>query len=145
MKNRVLRFLLLLLFLAAFTALSLALGGSGITLDFDTDGLTVSGPKKFSFAVEYGRIAGLEQVELTDPGTLISGGENRSYTWGTWENDAWGQYTLCAAKKADAAIRITTRDGASLVFNYQDNDTTASIFQMFTELLAHQAEREEAP
>lgn len=144
MKNKVIRFLLLLLVLAAFTVLSRFLGGANITLDFDEDALTIGGPKKLSVIVEYDRIAGLELVELADTGTLVSGGENRSYSWGTWENDTWGRYTLCAAKKADTAILITTQDGESLVFNYQDDDTTTSIFQMFTELLAHRVETEAA-
>lgn len=144
MKKRIISFLLLILFLAAFTVFSWFLGGAGITLDFGEDALTVSGPKKFSFSVDYDRIADLDLVELSDTGTLISGGENRSYSWGTWETGAWDRYTLCAAKKADTAILITTQEDELLVFSYQDDETTAAVFQMFTELLAHRAEAETA-
>lgn len=140
MRSRIKNYLLLILFLAAFTLLTWFLGGTGVTPDFGEDALRVSGPNKFSFTVDYDQIAALELVELTDAGTMLSGGENRSYYWGSWEHNAWGVYTLCAAKKADTAILITTRDDELLVFNYQDNDTTASIFQMFSELLAHRAE-----
>lgn len=137
MKNRNISLALLILFLAAFTILSRLFGGAGITLDFDQDALTIGGPKKFSIVVEYDSIDSLELVELTDAGTLISGGENRSYFWGTWENDTWGQYTLCAAKKVDTAILITTQDHELIVFDDYSNDTTAEMFQMFTELLTH--------
>ena len=137
MKNRLTSVLLLILFLVVFTVLSRLFGGAGITLDFDEDALTAGGPKKFSVVVEYDSIDSLELVELDSAGTLISGGENRSCFWGTWENDAWGQYTLCAAKKADTAILNTTQDHEIIVFNYQNNDTTAEMFQMFTELLTH--------
>lgn len=144
MSTRAKNTIFLLLVLVVFTVGSWAMGGTGVTPDFGADALTVSGPKKFSFTVDYDQVADLELVELTDPGTLLSGGENRSYFWGSWENEAWGAYTLCASKKADTAIRLTTREGESLVFNYQDDDTTKSMLQMFTDLLAHRAETEEA-
>lgn len=137
MKNRARNFLFLLLFLVGFTILMHFLGGAGVTPNFDEDALTVNGPEKFSFTVEYDHIARLELVQLTDAGELISGGENRSYYWGVWENSAWGQYTLCASKKVDTAILVTTRDNERLIFNYQNNDVTSDILDMFTELLAH--------
>ena len=139
-KNTIFMILVLVVFLVG----TRIMGGTGITPDFGDDALTVNGPQKFSFTVDYDQITDLELVELTDPGTILSGGENRSYSWGSWENDAWGRYTLCAAKKIDTAIRLTTRDGEYLVFNYQDDDTTQSILQMFKELLAHRAETEES-
>ena len=139
-KNTIFMILVLVVFLIG----TWVLGGTDTTPDFGDDALTVSGPQKFSFTVDYDQIADLELVELTDPGALISGGENRSYYWGSWENDAWGAYTLCAAKKIDTAILLTTRDGEYLVFNYQDGDTTQSMLQMFRELLEHRAETEES-
>lgn len=144
MSARVKNNLLVLLILAAFLLLTTIFGGTGINVDFGEDALTVSGPRKFSFTVDYDQIAALELVELPDPGTVLSGGENRSYFWGSREHEVWGPYTLCAAKKIDTAIRLTTRDGEYLVFNYQDEDTTASILQMFRELLAHRSETEKS-
>ena len=144
MKNRLKGYILLILFLAAFTLLASQFGGIGMNVDFGEDSLTVTGPKKYSFTVDYDQIASLELVELTDAGTMISGGENRSYYWGSWENDTWGRYTLCAAKKTDTAILITMQNDALLVFNYQGDDTTVSISQMFTELLAHRSETQKA-
>ena len=134
----------LVLVLVVFLVLTSIFGGTGMNVDFGDDSLTVTGPQKYSFTVDYDRIAAMDLVELTDPGTMISGGENRSYRWGSWENEAWGSYTLCASKKIDTALRLTTTDGEHLVFNYQDEDTTASILEMFTQLLAHRAETEAA-
>lgn len=137
--------IVLVLVLAVFLVLTSIFGGTGMNVDFGDDSLTVTGPQKYSFTVDYDQIAKMELVELTDAGTMLSGGENRSYYWGTWENGAWGSYTLCAAKKPDTALCLTTTGGEHLVFNYQDDDTTASILQMFQELLAHRAETETAP
>lgn len=134
----------LILVLVVFFVLTSIFGGTGMNVDFGEDSLTVSGPGKYSFTVDYDRIANMELVELTDPGVMISGGENRSYYWGSWENEAWGSYTLCASKKTDTALRLTTTDGEYLVFNYQGEETTASILEMFPQLLAHRAETKAA-
>ncbi|MGN1004472.1 MAG: PH domain-containing protein [Oscillospiraceae bacterium] len=136
--------IVLVLVLVVFLVLTSIFGGTGMNVDFGEDTLTVTGPKKYSFTVDYDQIASLELAELTEAGTMISGGGNRSYYWGSWENDAWGRYTLCAAKKTETVILITTREDERLAFNYQGSDTTASIFQMFNELLEHRTETETA-
>lgn len=145
MSSKAKNTIFLILVLVVFTVGSWAMGGTGVTPDFGDDALTLGGPQKFSFTVTYDQIEALELVELADPGTMRSGGENRSYYWGSWENEAWGAYTLCAYKKFDTAILLTARNGEHLVFNYQDSDTTASMLQMFQELLAHRTETEQAP
>lgn len=128
-----------LLVLAIFiivTLVSVFAGSTGIKLDFGEDVLTVSGPKQFSGSVSYDSIADLELVNLEDLGEVVSGDENSSYCWGTWTNSAWERYTLCVSKAADTAICVTTAAGERLVFNYQNDETTAQIYEMFTQLLA---------
>lgn len=129
----------ILLVLAIFimvTVVSSFTGGTGIKLDFGEDVLTVSGPGKFSASVSYDSITALELVTLEDPGQAVSGAENSSYRWGEWKNSAWEGYTLIAAKGLDTAICVTTAEGERLVFNYQNDETTAQIHEMFTQLLA---------
>lgn len=118
------------------TLVSSFTGGTGIKLDFGEDVLTVSGPGKFSASVRYDSITALELVKLEDPGQAVSGDENSGYRWGTWHNSAWERYTLCAAKGLDTAICVTTTGGERLVFNYQNDETTVQIHEMFTQLLA---------
>ncbi len=48
------------------------------------------------------------------------------YEVGTWENDDWGQYTLCIKKSVDSYIVVTT-DDAVYVFNYESEASTESM------------------
>lgn len=127
--------LLVIAIVIGFTIINLIQGGSTITLDFGSDALTVSGPERFSHTVRYDSITSLTLLDLTDPGGAVSGGENRSYRWGEWENAVWQSYTLCAAKKVDTCICVMTSDGGRFLFNYEDQDTTSAILKMFTQLL----------
>ena len=145
MKKTIRNCLVLLLFLVIATILMQKLGWTGVVPNFDEDALTVTGPQKFSFTVDYDQIAALELVELDGYGDLISGGESRTYAWGVRENGAWGRYTLCVAQKTAETVLITTREGERFAFNYQDSQTTQDICEMFEELLDHRAEDKPEP
>lgn len=110
------------------------------TLDFtlEADSFTVTGPENFVFTLSYDRIERMELLELSDPGSAVSGGENRSIRWGEWENSVWGKYTLCAAKRTDTMILITTREGAFFVFNYHTQKDTEDLYQSFTKWIGEQ-------
>ena len=139
MSGRLKNFLFLLAFLAAFTLLTLFRGGMSVAPRFEESELTVAGPRQFSYTIPYDQIASIEPVTLDAAGTMLSGGESRGFYWGSWENGAWGRYTLCASKRFDAAILITARDGSRLVFNYEGEDTTVSMLQLLSDILEHQA------
>ena len=99
------------------------------------DALTVSGPGKTSVTVPYEDIENIELITLADPGEKIDGGSSRSYYWGTWKNDAYGEYKLFVNKKSPAAILVRTRAGDIVIFNQGDSATTENTFHMFSELL----------
>lgn len=143
MTHRAKNIFLVLALCVGFTLVSLFSRNNGIGLDFGKDSLTVSGPEKYQYMIEYSRISALELVNLTDAGEPISGEENKSYRWGSWENDIWKVYSLCVAKKADRCILITVEDGSRFVFNYLEDATTEQVYTMFSELLAHYPEMEE--
>lgn len=142
MTQRAKNILLVLALCVGFTVMSLFSRGNGIGLDFGEDSLTVTGPEKYQFTIAYSRISVLELVELTDAGEPAAGEENKNYRWGSWSNEAWQDYSLCAAKKADQCILIAAEDGSCFVFNYLDDATTQQVYSMFSELLAHYSERE---
>lgn len=123
---------------------SLLRGGGQMGLDIGDDAMTVTSPDEFSFTVAFDEIGSMELVELTDPGTMLSGDENSGFSWGTWENEAWGQYSRCTCKKADQAILITTLDDAHMVFSFESDDTTASLLDALNDLLANRESGETA-
>lgn len=127
---------------AAFAVLILAVvlfyvfsGGSvGISLDFGETGLTLSASDQ-DWYIPYDQIETLELTELPDSGTCLQGTEKRRLCCGTWENEAWGKYTLCVDPRIDACIVVTLKDGGRYVLNYENADSTRELHQMFTALL----------
>lgn len=68
-------------------------------------------------------------------GELIEGLETRYFRYGTWENTAFGTYTLCAAADISTCLIITTADGSVFVTNYESNDTTVIFADALKKLL----------
>ena len=135
MSSRTKNLLWTVVVLIAFFMITSVRGLNEITIDFGDNVLSLSGPKQFSYLIEYDKIDSLSMVESFDPGTPVSGDENRRLMWGTYKNDRWGEYTLCVSKKIDCAILITMETGSLIVFNIESNDTTTALLDMFNDLL----------
>lgn len=130
----------ILVFIVAFFLLSSLRGQTTVNVGFDEDSLTLTAPKEYSLVVDYDQVDTVELVDSFDPGSAVSGDENRGCRWGVWENSNWGQYTMTVSKKIDNAILLTKINGEKVVFNFENETSTASMHQMFTELLAHRGE-----
>lgn len=131
-KQKNLFFIAVILAMVLFYTFS---GGSvGISLDFGDAVLTVSA-EKFDHAIPYEDVENLELTSLPDPGTLLEGADKRSLRYGTWENGQWGVYQQCVTPKAEQCIVITMESGDVFLLNYQDPESTAALYKMFTELL----------
>lgn len=137
MRQGIKNFLWIILVLVAFFAFSALRGGTAMYLDFGEDAVVATAPEHFSHTVNYDAITNLELVDEFDPGTMISGGETRKLYWGTWKNDIWGEYTLCASKKIDNALLVTSSNGELLVLNYENEKTTEALLTLFSDLVAN--------
>lgn len=131
-KQKNLFFVFAILAVVVFYILS---GGSvGISLDFGEDALTISA-EKYDHTIVYDEIEKLELASLAEPGTLIEGADKRNLRYGRWENEAFGEYCQCVTPKVNECIVITTKSGGIYLVNYQDPESTAALYKMFTELL----------
>ena len=135
MSERLKNFLWLVLILVVFGVVTFFRGSSSMYLDFDNDAITVSAPEGFVYGIPLENISDIELIEEFDAGTMITGNQNRKFIWGTWENDALGQYTLCVSKKIDNVILAKEANGNVLAFNYESNETTASLAEMIPALI----------
>lgn len=137
--NKYLKYLIyIVLFVVGVYLITKYVGDFSTSVQFGrTDSVTISGPEKTSVTVRYSDIESLELITVTDPGEVTDGGSGRRYYWGTWKNDAYGEYTMFVTKKASKAILIRTVSGKIIVFNQDDDVTTENMYSMFTELLAH--------
>lgn len=138
MSSRLKNFLWIIVVLVAFTLITTFRGETGTNISFGDNTLELTGPEHFSYTLEYDKISSLSLVELSEPGQPVSGNSNRRCQWGTYKNDSWGEYTLCVTTKIENAIRITMQNGEVIVFNYESDETTRAILDMFNELLAAQ-------
>lgn len=131
-KQKNLALVILILALVLFYVFS---GGSvGISLDFGENALTLSA-SDYDWLIPYDQIESLELTELTEAGSLIDGIEKRTLRCGTWENEIWGEYTLCTDPRIEKCIVIRMKSGDIYVLNYENSDSTAHLHQMFTDLL----------
>ncbi len=135
MSERLKNFLWLVLVLVIFSIVTFVRGSFSMYLDLGESAIVVSAPQNFIYQLPYENIADVELIEEFESGTMVDGNANRQYFWGTWENEAWGQYTLCAAKKIDCAILIRETNGNILVINYESEKTTASLAEMLLQLI----------
>ena len=131
-KQKNLALIVLILALVLFYIFS---GGSvGISLDFGENELILSA-SSYDWRIPYGEIESLELTDLPELGTVINGSEKRTLCCGTWQNEAFGEYTLCANPRIGNCIIIRMKSGDVYVMNYENSDSTGQLHQMFTDLL----------
>lgn len=124
------------IFIAAVYLVTLLFGDFQTSVKFGKDdALTLTGPRKTSVVVPYADIDSIELITFADPGEKIEGGSSRSYYWGTWKNEEYGEYKLFVSKKTPAAILVKTVAGDIIIFNQGDASTTENTFKLFGEIL----------
>ena len=132
----------ILVFVVALLLIASVRGKTTATVSVDEECLTLTGPDGYSRAIDYDQIDPasvklLNEEDLEDPGSAVTGGENRKYRWGQWENAVWGKYTLCVQRKIDAAVCFQTTDGETVIFNVESEDTTNAFADAFSEMVLY--------
>ncbi|MCC8105580.1 MAG: hypothetical protein LIO99_06175 [Clostridiales bacterium] len=72
-------------------------------------------------------IQSAELVTTFTMGDAVESISEKKYIVGTWENEDWGQYTLCIKQSVESYIVLITTDGAVCVFNYESVDSTEAM------------------
>ncbi len=91
--------------------------------------------KPYSMNIPYHMVKDLELVDLPDLGDVKEGQDNQSLSYGTWENETWGDYTAVLDLAAQNAIVVYLDDGRIFVFSRRNNEYTAEDFAVFEEHL----------
>ncbi|MBQ8359489.1 MAG: hypothetical protein IJX37_06230 [Oscillospiraceae bacterium] len=125
---------LILIILAMVLIYTLSGGSVGISLDFGEDALSVSAAN-MDWNLSYDQIADMKLTELSNVGFMVEGIDKGSLQCGTWQNEIWNEYTLCICPKLSQCIVLTQNDGSIFVLNYESDESTAALYNMFTELL----------
>ncbi len=110
--------------------------GSGGKMDIDIGEHSLSIIyEEFSATVDYKDVAAIELVEVSNYGVPIDGGSDKSFRWGTWENDAWGKYTQYSLTSTSKGILLHLSDGGVFLLSYESGETTVLLSEMLRDML----------
>jgi hypothetical protein len=96
--------------------------------------LTLSYSSGDSFEIKLKDITSVSEKEDLDLGKYVSGIETKKYKFGVWENDEFGEYSLCIYSNVEKYIVVETSTNI-FVFNIESDDSTDSFYQAFMDLL----------
>lgn len=107
-----------------------------VTFQYEEDRMILTGPSGAPFSVElkYEEILSVSEITELETGTNLSGINTEQCWFGTWENDCYGTYTLCASPSFSDYIVLETADGV-VVCNYESADATQHMYTALLELL----------
>lgn len=115
-------------------------GGPAITPVAEETRFTISITEKketvYTYSVDYKDIDTLQVIELDDKGELIQGESNKNYTYGTFKNDKYGEYTICGLTKLKTYMEIRTVDGKYFLSNFENKDTTTEFCRALREYIS---------
>ena len=126
----------IIIIFAGVTIYTLFHPSTAFGLAFGDDSMTITGPDGAPFAVtvSYEDILSVSQTDSLEIGTRLEGLSTDSCRFGTWENESYGSYTLCAVPSISNYIVLETREGM-VAFNYESADTTSRLYAALLDLL----------
>lgn len=126
---------IVLVLIVIVTVRSVAGGGPHVDFILDEESLSFNGPGEFKVFVEFEDLTSVEFRDSLDLGVCVSGGSDNGYTYGIWENEEFGEYTLHVLTKVDAYMILTEADGSTVVLNLENAQTTEAFSRNLIEHL----------
>ena len=118
------------------TAFYLFRSAEPMKLGFEEDHMTITGPSgaPFVVTVDYQDILSVSEADTLDPGVRLEGLDTERCRFGSWQNDAYGNYTLCVSPAFPNHIVLETVNGI-VAFNYESADSTQHLYSALVEML----------
>jgi hypothetical protein len=133
-RIRKIKFILGVCLLAAIMIYLVSTDVESISVAVKNDYLTLSYSSGDSFGIKLKDITSVSEKGDLDLGKYVSGIETKKYKFGVWENDEFGEYSLCIYSNVEKYIIVKTSTNI-FVFNIESVDATDSFYQAFMELL----------
>ena len=83
---------------------------------------------KYTMNIPYDMIERAELTALPEAGTVVSGRDDMTIRYGTWNNDLYGEYYICADLAAENCITVHLKDGRVFLFSRLSAEETAGLF-----------------
>ena len=133
-KRKYTNMLVILFLMIAASLFSLFYAEQFVDFEWNQESVQVTDPDGNRFTIVYDAVTGLELTEHPDYGYCHSGGKRSGWIYGSWENDAWGRYTLCASSNTGLCI-VLHAGGETFVLSYESDDVTAALFDSIHDLI----------
>lgn len=132
-----------LILLIGFTVYQMNRNSNPVTYQFASSSVTLTGPDNAPapVTVSYDTILSVYEITELELGECLSGMNNKTCQFGTWENDTFGTYTLCAYTPVTEYMVIQTT-GGTVVCNFESADATQHMYTAFLDLLNAKEETE---
>jgi len=115
----------LIILAAAF--LFFSRGNSDLTINPDKEELGISTPAG-EIILPHDTITAYALVENPDYGECIDGEDDGQIYYGTWKNDAWGEYELAVESNMTRCI-VLYSDQGPVVVNFVSDDETGVLYE----------------
>ena len=125
---------IILVILILVSLISYTRGEGAVALDWTESQLQVTLPDREQFTVRYADVTEAELIPHPNYGACVRGGQTASWLYGIWENDTWGNYSLCAATGVELCIVLHT-DPQVYVLSYESSETTSALFESILTLI----------
>lgn len=126
--------LVILVIMIVISIVSFLQGENAVGFDWTETRVQVTDPGGAVYAIAYEDITELELMEHPNYGNCITGGETVSWLYGSWENEIWGQYTLCSSTAPSLCIVMHTAEQV-YVLSYESNDITSALYDSICQFL----------
>ena len=120
-----------LILIMVFVAAIRMQNAASVGIDFNDTRIVITGPS----GTEPFSIQSITLIDDYNSGTKVSGVQNRRLYYGTFHNDVYGTYALCAVPSIRSAIEIRTKNGI-ILFNYESEKVTAALSTSLTEFVS---------
>ena len=118
----------ILVLMAAMLAIAFYDSAEDIKVTIEPESVTIKATG-YTMNIPYEMIESMELADMPKEGTIISGKDDLVVRYGNWENEAWGEYFICADLDATKCIVAHLDDGRVFVFRRKSNQETETIFE----------------
>jgi len=140
LKRMVLQLLWSIAIVAAFLVLFGRMSAS-INISSIENGISLIDPDGGVYEVIYVDIELIQLIELPeDYGACVDGETSKGFSYGLWQNDEWGTYSLCVKNSVEKAVFIS-QSGKALVFNYEGIASTESFYNAMLQAMSGEKEQ----
>ena len=126
--------LILLTIMIVVSITTMVRNETAVDFDWSETQVRITDPSNNAFTVIYAEITALDLVKHPNYGECLSGKKTSSWIYGTWKNDEWDTYTLCASAATSLCIVMQTQQ-ETIVISYESDEITSALFHSLKELI----------